>query len=112
VNWFFAFRKIDLCRLEHLFRHRVLHMFLREQRIDETVIRKLLGWRPSGFTLHNAVCIGAADTDGRRAMAEYILCLPFSQEKLRYQAKTGIIIYYHPITPVTVRLCGSAVPRC
>src|SRR5512137_1104055 len=52
TDWFVAFPKIDLYALEHLFRHRVLHTLLRERRIDETVIRKLLGWRHSGFSLH------------------------------------------------------------
>ncbi len=46
---------MHLIALEHLFRHRVLQMLLRERRIGETVIRKLLGWRHSGFSLHNYV---------------------------------------------------------
>jgi hypothetical protein len=103
TGWFVAFPKIDLYTLEHLFRHRVLHMFLREQRIDEMVIRKLLGWRHSGFSLHNAVRTSAADTDGRRAVAEYILRSPFSLEKLRYQARTGMIIYQAKMHPVLKR---------
>jgi Putative transposase len=93
AGWFVAFPKIDLYTLEHLFRHRVLHMLLRQRRIDEIVIRKLLGWRHSGFSLHNAVRIGAHDAEGRRAVAEYILRSPFSLEKMQYQAKTGTIIY-------------------
>ena len=51
---FVAFPQIALCALEHLFRHRVLQMRLRERRIDEALIRKLLGWQHSGFSLHNA----------------------------------------------------------
>jgi len=47
-----AFPKIDLAALERLFRHRALRMLLRERRIDEAVIRTLLGWRHSGFSLH------------------------------------------------------------
>ena len=67
-------------------------MLLQERRIDETVIRKLLGWRHSGFSLHNAVRIGSHDAEGRRAVAKYILRSPFSQEKLRYYARTGTVI--------------------
>jgi len=103
TGWFVAFPKIDLYSLEHLFRHRVLRLLLREGRIDETVIRKLLGWRHSGFSLHNAVRIGAADPDGRRAVAEYILRSPFSLEKLRYQASTGAIIYQSKMHTVLKR---------
>jgi hypothetical protein len=102
-GWFVAFPKIDLYALEHLFRHRVPNMLLRERRIDETVIRKLLGWRHSGCSLHNAVRIGVADTDGRRAVVEYILRSPFSMEKMRYQAKTRTIIYQSKMHPVLKR---------
>jgi hypothetical protein len=103
TGWFAAFPKIDLYALEHLFRHRVLHMLVRERRIDEAVIRKLLGWRHSGFSLHNAVRIGAADLDGRRGVAEYILRSPFSLEKMRYQANTGTTIYQSKMHPVLKR---------
>ena len=89
--------------IEHLFRHRVLEMLLRERRIDESVIRTLLGWRHSGFSLHNAERIGAQDTEGRLAVAEYILRAPFSLEKLRYQAKTGTVLYHSKMHPVLKR---------
>lgn len=96
--------------LEHLFRHRVLQMLLRERRIDEPVIRKRLGWRHSGFSLHNAVRIGSDDTEGRRALSEYILRSPFAQEKLRYQATTGSIIYLskmHPVLKRNFEVCSA-----
>lgn len=103
TGWFVAFPKIDLYALELLLRHRILRMLLRERRIDETVIRKLLGWRHSGFSLHNAVRIGAADTDGRRAVADQILRSPFSFANLRYPASTGAIIYQSTMHPVLKR---------
>jgi hypothetical protein len=80
TGWFVAFPKIDLYALEHRFRHRVLRMLRRERRSDEPVIRKRLGWRHSGVSLHNAVRIGSDDNEGRRALSEYILRSPFSQE--------------------------------
>lgn len=89
--------------LDHLFCHRVLQMLLRERRIDETQIRKLLGWFHSGFSLHNEVRIGSHDSEGRRAVSEYILWSPFSQEKLRYHAKTGTMIYRSKMHPVLKR---------
>jgi hypothetical protein len=82
---------------------RVVEKFLRERRIDESVIRKLLGWRHSGFSLHNAVRIGPHDAEGRRAVAEYILRSPFSLEKPRYQATTGTIIYQSKMHPTLTR---------
>ncbi|HEX7549551.1 MAG TPA: transposase [Candidatus Methylomirabilis sp.] len=99
TGWFVAFPKIDLSVLEHLFRHRVHQMLLGERRIDETLIRTLLGWRHSGFSLHNAVRIGPHDIEGRRAVAEYILRSPFSLEKLRYHPRTGTVLYRSKIPP-------------
>jgi hypothetical protein len=95
--------KIGLSALEQLFRHRVLRMLLRERRIDDTVIRTLLGWRHSGFSLHNAVRIGAHDSDGRRPVSEYILRSPFSQERLRYHTTTGTVLYHSKMHPVLKR---------
>jgi hypothetical protein len=103
TGWFVAFPKIDLYALEHLFRHRVLRLLLRERRIDDAVIRKLLSWRHSGFSLHNAVRVGGHDAEGRHAVAESILRSPFSLEKLRYQARTGTIIYQSKMHPVLKR---------
>jgi len=65
AGWFVACPTIDRDALEHLGRHRVLRPLLRERRIDATVLRKRLGWRHSGFSLHNAVRIGAANREGR-----------------------------------------------
>jgi len=94
-------------------------MLLGERRIDETLLRTLLGWRHSGFSLHNAVRIGAQDADSRRTVAEYILRSPFSQEKLHYQAKTGTLVYRSKRTRWSARTvaepCGfsgsSSSPR-
>jgi hypothetical protein len=41
---FHVLPKVDLERLEELFRHRVLKLLQREGCIDEPLIRKLLGW--------------------------------------------------------------------
>ena len=50
-GWFYVLPKIDLKKLEELLRHRVLKMLLREGKIDEALIKKLLGWRHSGLAL-------------------------------------------------------------
>jgi hypothetical protein len=81
----------------------VLRLLLRKRRIDEAVIRKPLGWRHSGFSLHNAVRIGAQDIEGRRAVSEYVLRSAFSPEKLRYQATPGTIICQSKMHPALKR---------
>ena len=66
-------------------------MLLHAQRIDETVIRKLLGWRHSGFSLHSAVRIGAADTYGRRTVAESNGCVLQILEFLEEPTPSGVV---------------------
>jgi hypothetical protein len=102
-GWFVAFPKIALYVLEHFFRHRVLQMLLRERGIGESVLRTLLGWRHSGFSLHNAVRIGAQDSEGRRAVSGYVLRSPFALQKMRYQASTVTILYQSKLHPVLKR---------
>ena len=68
------------------FRHKVFTMLRREGKIDEALIKKLLGWRHSGFSIHHQVRIAGHDPDGREKLAQYILRAPFSQQKMRYHA--------------------------
>lgn len=51
----------------------------------------------------NEVRIGRQDAAGRRAMAEYILRWPFSQQKMRDHAKSRTVIYRFKMHPVLKR---------
>jgi hypothetical protein len=102
-GWFYVLPKIDLKKLEALFRHHVLKMLMREGKIDEALIKKLLGWRHSGFSLHHQVCIGSRDRMGREKLAQYILRSPFSQQKMRYQPKSKTVLYRSKMNPVLKR---------
>lgn len=78
-------------------------MLLRQRWIDDVVIRKLVGSRHSGFSLHNAVRLSANDAGNRRAVAEYVLHSSFFQDKLRYRPETGTIIYHSKMRPALKR---------
>ena len=41
----------------------------------------MLGWRHGGFPVHNQVRVAAGDAEGRKRLAGYMLCAPFSLEK-------------------------------
>lgn len=58
---------------------RLLTMLQQEGRIDEELIRKLLGWRHSGFSVQNEVRVRSQDVAGRRRVAQSILRSPFSR---------------------------------
>ena len=61
-------------------------MLRREGVIDEALIKKLLGRRHSGFSIHHQVRIGSQDQPGREKLAQYILRAALSQQKMRYHA--------------------------
>jgi len=78
--------------------------------VNGPAIRTLLGWRHSGFFLHNAVRIGAQDSEGRRAVSEFVLRSPFSLEKMRHHATTGTIISQskmHPVLKRNFEVCSA-----
>lgn len=102
-GWFYVSPKIDLKKLEALFRHQVLKMLQREGKIDEALIKKLLGWRHSGFSIHHQVRIGSQDQTGRETLAQYILRSPFSQQKMRYHPKSKTVLYRSKMNPVLKR---------
>lgn len=74
---------------------RLLTVLQQEGRIDEELIRKLLGWRRSGFSVQNEVRVGSQDVAGRRRVAESILRSSFSQERGRTPREKPA----YPLTP-------------
>lgn len=54
---------------------------------------RMLGWRHSGFSVHNRIRSKAADAEGRQRPARYMIRCPFSLEKMRYDRGSGMVIY-------------------
>jgi hypothetical protein len=75
------------------FRRAVLGFLVGKDALSEELRTKLLGWRHSGFSVHNQVRLGAGDAEGRRKLAGYMLRAPMALEKMRYDAATGTVIY-------------------
>jgi len=99
-GWFYVLPEIDVKKLENLFRHKVLKLLLSEKRISEEWVKKLLGWRNSGFNIHNQVKIKSRDKRGRESLAQYILRSPFSLEKMTYQLQSKTVVYRSKMNPV------------
>jgi len=100
-GWFHVLPEIDVRKLEELFQHKVLKLLLKEKRISEEWVKKLLSWRNSGFNIHNQVKIKAQDKRGRESLAQYILRSPFSQEKMTYRKDTKTVLYRSKMNPVS-----------
>ena len=65
----------------------------REGLISELFAERMLAWRHTGFSVHNAVRIRAGDAAGRRRLAQYMLRAPFSLEKMSYDPDSCTVIY-------------------
>ena len=98
-GWFYVLPEIDVKRLESLFRHKVLKLLLKEERISEEWVKKLVSWKNSGFNIHNQVRIKSQDAHGRESLAQYILRSPSSQEKMTYREDTKTVLYHTKIKP-------------
>ena len=64
------------------FRRAVLGFLAEKGAVCEDLRRKLLGWRYSGFSVHNQVRVGEGDAEGRKTLAGYMLRAPMSLEKM------------------------------
>ncbi len=79
-GWLYGVHEIDLKKLELLFRHKVLTMLRREGKIEDALIKKLLGWRHSGFSIHHQGALAARTSrDGRSWLS--ISCAPRSPSR-------------------------------
>jgi len=84
---------VDLEPLEEIFRAKVFTMLKEEEKIDDDIIKNLMDWRHSGFSVHNKARIARDDEKGRVALAQYIIRNTFSLEKLTYNQEAGTVIY-------------------
>jgi len=79
--------------LEGGFRRAVLDFLVGKGAISEDLRRRMLGWRYSGFSVHNQVRVAAEDAEGRKKLAGTMLRAPRSLAKMTYDAASGIVIY-------------------
>jgi len=79
--------------LEGGFRRAVLDFLVEERAISEELRNRTLGWRYSGFSVHNHVRVAVEDAEGRRKLAGYMLRAPLSLAKMSYDTASGTVIY-------------------
>jgi hypothetical protein len=60
---------------------------------QQALSSRMLGWRHSGFSVHNQVRVGEQEAEGRKKLAGCRVRAPMSLEKMRYDANTGAVIY-------------------
>ena len=82
----------------------VLKFLISEKRVSEELVKKLLSWKNSGFSVHNQVKIKSQDRRGRESLAQYILSrissVPHFLEKMTYQRHSKTVLYRSKMNPV------------
>ena len=58
-----------------------------------------MGWRHSGFSVHNGSRVARDDEKGKESISQYIIRNTFSLEKLTYNEETNTVIYQSKMTP-------------
>jgi hypothetical protein len=76
---------------------RVIRMLVKEELLAPEMARKLLGWKHSGFSVHNGRPLRRDDAAGLERVAQYIIRNPFSEQKMVYNAENGTV--NHQILP-------------
>jgi len=90
---FYVAPRVSTTPLEQLLRVRVIRMLVEEELLAPELARKLLGWKHSGFSVHNGTPLRRDDADGLERVAQYIIRNPFSEQKMAYNAENGTVIY-------------------
>lgn len=91
---FYVMRETDLKPLEDLFRAEVFNILKKEGKINGEIIKKLMSWKYSGFSVDNGVRISEKDEKGRESVAQYIMRNAFNASKITYIEKSGKVIYH------------------
>jgi Putative transposase len=79
--------------LEKVFQHMVLKMLLRKGKISEEVIKLIMSWRHSGFSVHCGPRIQPGDDEALEDLARYIILISFSQERMTCVPDESRVIY-------------------
>jgi hypothetical protein len=79
--------------LEGGFRRAVLDFLVKERAIFEELRSRMLGWRHSGFSVHNQVRVAAEDPESGKKLAGTMLRAPLSLAKMSYDTASGTVIY-------------------
>ena len=92
-GFFIRISKVDMDRCTEAWRARVLDLLLREEKINEDVVRSMRGWPHLGFRIDNWVRITADDTEGMQRLVSYISRCPISLARMVKVTEDGEVIY-------------------
>jgi hypothetical protein len=94
---------LDFSPLEETFRHAVLDMLVRKQRLTEESRQAVLLWKHSGFSVNADVAVPPGDTEGLERVACYLLKPPLSLQRMSYTSGAPAVVYRGKFNPS----CGA-----
>ncbi|MGH8674826.1 MAG: transposase [Burkholderiales bacterium] len=71
----------------------MLDFLVTERASSQELRSRMLGWRYSGFSVHNQVRVPADDAEGGKKPAGTMLRAPLSLAKMTYDAASGTVLY-------------------
>ncbi|MBN1106677.1 MAG: transposase [Deltaproteobacteria bacterium] len=92
-GWFTVAPALDTVALEKIFQHKVLKMLWRKGKITGKVVKLILSWRHSGFSVHCGPRIRSCDEEVLENIARYIIRASFSQERMTYIPDESRVLY-------------------
>jgi hypothetical protein len=92
-GFFHPLPAMSLAPIEELFRQRALGVLRRKGLLTPQRIKLMRSWAHSGFNVNAAVRIVTDDAAGRENLARYLIRVPFSMNKIRYEPKAQSVIY-------------------
>lgn len=95
-NFHLLIDTLDETKFEKLFMHKVFKMMMREEKINEFLVEKIMSWHHSGFNVHFGDVLGPEDKEGREKAARYLVKPPISIGKMTYIPEEGKVIYGNP----------------
>ena len=92
-GFFIRVVQVDMERCTAAWRERVFDLLLREDKIDENVVRSMRAWPHSGFSIDNSVQITADDAEGMQRLVSHISRCPSSLARMIKVTDDGQVIY-------------------
>ena len=82
--------------MTELFRRKGIRCFEEKKLINPVFVLNLLSWKNSGFSIDNSVRIYGSDNKARESLAQYIVRVLISLEKLKYEPFHGKVLFKTP----------------
>jgi hypothetical protein len=90
---FYVLPRCDVKHLEELFRHKIIHLLIKEGLLPQQLGSKMLLWKHSGFSVYKCPIIRRHDTRSLESLCQYVIRNTFSEEKMTYNHASQTVLY-------------------